>query len=144
VNYKKSEIFILQSIKSITRDHFPERLSQRRRLGYTSKVTDHTSEGTSHRSGWADYSLKVSKSGEESGMRDRILDGLIVFTGLVWALGLIMWLDGSVRMPHPSAVAWRVAVPILGAQALIGWFLLAMFRAGKPGLQQPNADHGRA
>jgi hypothetical protein len=64
-------------------------------------------------------------------MRDRILDGLIVFTGLVWAAGLVHFLDGSVGAPHQSSVAWRVAVPILGAQALIGWFLFAMFRAGR-------------
>jgi hypothetical protein len=48
VNYKKSEIFMQRSVKSIARDRFPERLSQRRRPGYTSKVTDHTSEGSCH------------------------------------------------------------------------------------------------
>jgi len=64
-------------------------------------------------------------------MRDRILDGLIVFTGLVWAAWLVMWLDGSVAARHLSSEAWRAAVLILGAQALIGWFLFAMFRAGR-------------
>ena len=48
VNYKESEMFTEQSIRSIARDHFPERLSQRRRRGYTSEDTDRTCESADH------------------------------------------------------------------------------------------------
>ena len=61
-------------------------------------------------------------------MRDRLLNGLIVFTAILWAAWVVM-LSAS-ALEHPGSVP-LIALPIFTVAALLGWFLLAMFKAGK-------------
>jgi len=61
-------------------------------------------------------------------MRDRILNVLIVFTAILWAAWVVMWSAAGLNGTRPMPL---MALPILAAAALVGWFLFAMFRAGK-------------
>lgn len=60
-------------------------------------------------------------------MRDRILYVLIVFAGFLWAVWVVTRSVSALQDPRP--VRLQVALPIIGVGALVGWFLLAMFRA---------------
>jgi len=67
--------------------------------------------------------------GVQAIMRDGILNLLIFVTGILWAVLIVTWSESMFQRPHQ--VAWRFALPSFGVALLIGWFLLAMFRAGK-------------
>jgi hypothetical protein len=62
-------------------------------------------------------------------MRDRILNLLIVVAGILWAVLIVTWSESVLQ--RPNQVPWRVALPSFGVALFIGWFLFAMFRAGK-------------
>jgi hypothetical protein len=61
-------------------------------------------------------------------MRSRLLNVLIVFTAILWAVWVVHLLGSSLQDPRPMPL---IALPILGVTALIGWFLLAVFKANK-------------
>jgi hypothetical protein len=61
-------------------------------------------------------------------MRDQILNGLIALAASLWAVWVVTLSATALEDPRPLPL---VTLPILAVAALIGWFLFAMFKAGK-------------